>query len=96
MVIKTTEFNPFDYMDTQDEIREFLRECLENEDPNVFVSALGHLVKRHGVSNVAEITGLSRESLYKTFNGKTQPKWSTIFKVIHAIGLNLAVVESIH
>jgi DNA-binding phage protein len=37
---KTTPFNPFDYMDSQDEINAFLRECLEDEDPNFFVSAL--------------------------------------------------------
>ncbi|WP_413698545.1 addiction module antidote protein [Psychromonas sp. KJ10-10] len=91
MTNKTSPFNPFDYMDTQDEINDFLRECLEDDDPNVFVSALGHLVKSHGVADVAEVTGLSRESLYKTFNGKTQPKWSTIFKVTNAIGLHLAV-----
>ncbi|GLS89086.1 transcriptional regulator [Psychromonas marina] len=88
---KTSPFNPFEYMETQDEINTFLRECLENDDPNVFVSALGHLVKAHGVTDVAEVTGLSRESLYKTFNGKTQPKWDTIFKVSHAIGIQLAV-----
>ncbi len=87
----TTPFNPFDYMETQEEINAFLRDCLEDEDPNVFISALGHLVKKHGVTDIAEETGLSRESLYKTFNGKTQPKWSTVFKVTHAIGLNLAV-----
>lgn len=91
MSTKTTPFNPFDYMETQEEINAFLRECLDDDDPNTFISALGHLVKKHGVSNVAELTGLSRESLYKTFNGKTQPKWSTVFKVTHAIGLNLAV-----
>ncbi|WP_025562439.1 addiction module antidote protein [Psychromonas sp. SP041] len=88
---KASPFNPFDYMKTQDEINTFLRECLEDDDPNVFVSALGHLVKAHGVTDVAEVTGLSRESLYKTFNGKTQPKWDTIFKVSHAIGIQLAV-----
>ena len=46
---QTTPFNPFDYMDSQDEINDFLRECLEDEDPNLFVPALGHLVKSHGV-----------------------------------------------
>ncbi|WP_245597653.1 addiction module antidote protein [Psychromonas aquimarina] len=70
----TTSFNLFDYMDTQDEINAFLRECLEDDDPNVFVSALGHLVKKYGVTDVAEVAGLSRESLYKTINGNTQPK----------------------
>lgn len=91
MTNKTTRFNPFDYMDNQNEINDFLRECLEDEDPNVFVSALGHLVKSHGVTDIAKVTGLSRESLYKTFNGNTQPKWSTIYKVTNAIGLQLAV-----
>ena len=84
-------FNPFDYMETQEEINDFLKECLNDDNPNSFVVALGHLVKKHGMANVAEVTGLSRESLYKTFNGTTQPKWSTIFKVSHAIGLHLEV-----
>ncbi|MFV0576507.1 MAG: addiction module antidote protein [Vibrio sp.] len=88
---KNSSFNPFDYMNTQEEINEFLQDCLEDEDPAVFVSALGHLVRKHGMTEVAEITGFSRESLYKTFNGKTQPKWNTIFKVAHAIGLNFAI-----
>ncbi|HBC3474108.1 TPA: putative addiction module antidote protein [Vibrio parahaemolyticus] len=87
----TTQFNPFDYMETQAEINEFLRECLEDEDPAVFISALGHLVRKHGVREIADETGLSRESLYKAFNGKTQPKWNTVFKVTHAMGLNLAI-----
>jgi probable addiction module antidote protein len=86
----TSLFNPFDYMNTQEDISSFLRECLDEDDPSVFVSALGHLVRKHGVSEVADVTGLSRESLYKTFNGKTQPKWSTIFKVSQAIGVHLS------
>lgn len=64
---KTTPLNPFDYIDTQDEINAFLCECLEDDDPNIFISALGHLVKKHGVTDVAKVTGLGRESLYKTF-----------------------------
>lgn len=78
-------------MDTQEEINQFLLTCLEDSDPNVFVSALGHLVRKHGVAEIATVTGLSRESLYKTFNGKTQPKWSTIYKVTQALGLHFLV-----
>jgi probable addiction module antidote protein len=91
MTKKTSPFHPFDYIETQDEINEFLKECLADTDPNVFVSALGHLVRKHGVAEIAEVTGLSRESLYKTFNGKTQPKWNTIYKVTNAMGLHLAI-----
>lgn len=91
MVEAVRNFNPFDYIESQTEINEFLQECLEDDDPNVFVSALGHLVRKHGFGAIAEQTGLSRESLYKTFDGKTQPRWSTIYKVSHAMGLHLAV-----
>lgn len=91
MSYSTLQLNPFDYMETQAKINEFLNECLEDEDPAVFISALGHLVKKQGVREIADETGLSRESLYKAFNGNTQPKWNTVFKVIQALGLNLAI-----
>ncbi|HBC3487127.1 TPA: putative addiction module antidote protein [Vibrio parahaemolyticus] len=91
MSYSTLQLNPFDYMETQAKINEFLNECLEDEDPAVFISALGHLVKKRGVREIADETGLSRESLYKAFNGNTQPKWNTVFKVIQALGLNLVI-----
>ena len=91
MTVKTSEFNPFDYMETQEEINTFLLECLNDEDPNTFVTALGQLAKKHGMTDVAEAAGLSRESLYKTFNGRTQPKWNTIIKVMSVLGLHFSM-----
>ncbi|MCI2285484.1 putative addiction module antidote protein [Colwellia sp. MSW7] len=90
MTEKLTEFNPFEFMDTQEEINEFLMECYQDEDPNTFVTAPGQLVKLHGVTGVAEQSGLNRESMYKTFNGKTQPKWDTIVRVLKTLHVNLS------
>lgn len=90
MVEKLTDFNPFEFMDTQEEINEFLMECYQDEDPNTFVTALGQLVKLHGVTKVAEQSGLNRESMYKTFNGKTQPKWDTVVRVLKTLHVNLS------
>ncbi len=90
MAEKLTEFNPFEFMDTQEEINEFLMECYQDEDPNTFVTALGQLVKLHGVTSVAEKSGLNRESMYKTFNGKTQPKWDTVVRVLKTLHVNLS------
>ncbi len=42
---KTYPYNPFDFIDTQEEINKFLTECLNDEDPQVFIEALGYLVK---------------------------------------------------
>lgn len=90
MTEQLTEFNPFEFMDTQEEINEFLMECYQDEDPNTFVTALGQLVKLHGVTSVAEQSGLNRESMYKTFNGKTQPKWDTIVRVMKTLHVNMS------
>ena len=90
MAEQLTEFNPFEFMETQEEINEFLLECYQDDDPNTFVTALGQLVKLHGVTSVAEQSGLNRESMYKTFNGKTQPKWDTIVRVMKTLHVNVS------
>lgn len=90
MAEQLTEFNPFEFMETQEEINEFLLECYQDDDPNTFVTALGQLVKLHGVASVAEQSGLNRESMYKTFNGKTQPKWDTIVRVMKTLHVNMS------
>lgn len=91
-----SEFNPFDYMETQAEIEAFLNECLVDEDPNTFIEALGLLIKKHGVSDVSQATGLNRESLYKSFGGKVKPKFDTVVKVLRALDLNLEFVSDNH
>lgn len=91
MKVTTREFNPFDYMETQAEIIEYLQECMQEDDPSIFINALGHLAKRHGMSNIAKQTGLSRESMYRSLNGTTQPKWDTVFKVMKCLNVRLDV-----
>ncbi len=91
MSVKTKPFNPFEYFESAEEVNDYLLACLNDEDPNLFVHALGQLAKHHGMSRVAQATGLNRESLYKTFSGKVQPKWSTIVKVMRALGVELKV-----
>ena len=95
MTEKITPFNPIEMLHSDSEIAELLAELLaeayEDEDPAVFVSVLGHVVKHKGVANMAVAAGLNRESLYKAFNGKAQPKWSTVHKLLHALGVHLSV-----
>lgn len=90
-MVKTEEFNPFEFMQSQAEIDAFLLECYEDEDPNTFVSALGYLAKHHGMTEVAKAAGLSRESLYKAVNGKVQPKWDTVRRLMRVLGVRLTI-----
>ena len=91
MSIETTPFNPMDFLKTDDEIAAYLTEAYRDDDPAVFIVALGHVVKKKGLAQLAEDTGLNRESLYKTFNGKVQPKWDTVHRLLKAMKVELAI-----
>lgn len=60
MSIKTKTFNPFDYMETQAEIDAYMLECFNDDNPNLFVNALGHLAKHHDMTEVAKATGTKK------------------------------------
>ena len=88
---KLTPFNPVDLLQGEDEIAEFLSEAYLDEDPNVFIIALGHVAKHKGIGKLAHETGLNRESLYKTFSGNVQPKWDTVHRLLRALKVRLAI-----
>lgn len=94
MAEKITPFNSIKILYSDAEIAELLAEAYEDKDPAVFVSVLGEVVKLKGVAQMAEATGLNRESLYKVINGTTQPKWSTVHKLLHALDVHLAVTAA--
>jgi len=89
-----TEFTKFDvseYLNSDEAMREYLAVCLEDEDPKVFVAALGHVAKARGMSQVAELSGLGRESLYKALKPGSKLRYETVQKVLHALGFKLSV-----
>lgn len=92
--MKTTPHNPFDYLETPEEISSYLDEAFAAEDPRLFIIALGHLARKKGMSQVARAAGLPRESLYKALSGERNPGFDTIQKVTHALGLELHAVPA--
>ncbi len=88
---QTTPYNPFDYLENQEEINEYLNNAFADDDPRLFIVALGHLARKKGMAQVAKEAGLNRESLYKALSENGQPKFSTIRKVTKALGCKLAV-----
>ena len=71
--MKTYPFNPLAYLHNEEEIAACLTTAHQDEDPNVFVVALGHVIKQKGGATIADRAGLGRESLYKTIGGRVQP-----------------------
>ncbi len=91
MAIQTTPYNPFDYLKTAEEISEYLNDAFQDDDPQLFIVALGYLAKKKGMTRVAKEAGLNRESLYKALSEDGHPQFATIRKVTKALGCKLAV-----
>ena len=79
------------YLRSEEEIAEYLRQVLEDNDPAELAGALGDIARARGMTQLARDTGLSRESLYKSLSGERAPSSDTLFKVIHAMGFKLSV-----
>ena len=88
---KFAKFDAADYLDSEETIAEFLTAALEDEDPAVFLAAISAVAKARGIAGIASSTGLGRESLYKALAPGAKPRYDTIIKILHGLGLKLTV-----
>ena len=87
----TTKFEIADYLDNNAMISEYLNNVLEEGNNDDIVAAIGHIAKAIGMTKIAEETGLSRPSLYKALSDGAKPQFSTIMKVLKAVGGQIKV-----
>lgn len=85
------KFEAVDYLDSEEMIAEYLTAALEDENPDVFLAAIADVAKVRGMSVIAQSTGLGRESLYKALSPGAKPRYDTILKVLHSLGVKLTV-----
>jgi probable addiction module antidote protein len=91
MPSRLTEFDASAYLDSEEVIAEYLNAALEEDDPDVFLTAVGNVAKARGMAQIAQATGLGRESLYKALTPGAKPKYDTVLKVLRSLGVRLAV-----
>ena len=88
---KITDFDPAAYLDSEETIAEYLTVTLEENDPDLLLAALSNVAKARGMAQIARDSGLGRESLYKALKPGSKPRFETIMKVMHALGVKLTV-----
>lgn len=88
---KITDFDPAEYLDSEETIAEYLTVTLEENDPDLLLAALSNVAKARGMARIAKDSGLGRESLYKALAPGAKPRFETIMKVMHALGVKLTV-----
>jgi len=92
--MKKTKLKKWDsakHLKTEKDIAAYFDACLvEAGDDSAFIAhALGVIARARGMSKVARATGLTREGLYRALSIDGNPEFSTIMKVVTALGLKL-------
>jgi probable addiction module antidote protein len=90
--VKTTEWDPAEYLDSDEKIADYLEAALEEDDPALFAAALGDIARARGMTQIAGETGFGRESLYKALSADGNPSFATVLKVVEALGIQLQAV----
>lgn len=91
--VKLRRWDSAEHLKTEEDIALYLEACLEEagDDAAFIARALGNIARARGMTQLARDTGLGRESLYKALSGEGNPEFSTIMKVVKALGLKLHI-----
>ena len=93
MSSKLTKWDSASYLKTDEDIAAYLSACFEEagDDAAFITHALGVVAKAKGMTQLAKQTGLGRESLYKALAPGAKPRFETVMKVAHALGVKFTV-----
>jgi probable addiction module antidote protein len=70
----------------------YLNAAIEENDRAIFLLALRNVAKAHGgMASIAEKANMNRESLYRMLSKKGNPEIESLYLLLHAMGLRLAV-----
>lgn len=91
MPIKIIPYDVAEHLRTEEEMLLYIEAAFEEagDDASFIAKALGDVARARGMTKVARDAGLSRESLYKALSGERSPDFSTLLKVMRALGIRL-------
>lgn len=89
------EFDLARQLKSEADIAAYVTMVIEDGDPAELAHALGVAARARGMSEIAEAAGITREALYKALRPDSHPRFDTISRVCHALGVRL-VAQPIH
>jgi probable addiction module antidote protein len=93
-MMKTTAFDPADYLDTPEAQEELLADAAASGDARYIAIALGTIARARGMTKVAKDAGVTREALYRALSEDGDPRLSTLLGVAKALGLRITFSDA--
>lgn len=89
-MLETTTFDAADYLNDEETIAEYLTAALDDPNPDVLLAAIRDVARARGMAQLAKDAGLGRESLYKALSPGAKPRYDTVLKLLHALGVKIS------
>ena len=87
--IATKPWDPAGHIRDDADVAAYIEAALEDGDHRVVAAVLGDIARAKGMTQVARDAGLGRESLYKSLSSDGNPEFSTVLRVLKALGIRL-------
>jgi probable addiction module antidote protein len=91
MPLETVPWDVTEHLDSEEAIAAYLDAVFEDGDPKLIAAAIGDVARARGMTEIAEKTGLSRESLYRALSRDGNPEMATVLRVMRALGMRVSV-----
>jgi probable addiction module antidote protein len=88
-VLGTMEHANGDFSPGGQSLHDYVAAAFETEDAALITKALGIAARARNMSQLAREIGMNRSALYRALSGDGHPEFSTILKVVKALGLKL-------
>lgn len=92
-MVKTAKWDAAEFLDSEEKVFAYIEAAFEDGDPAVITAALGDIARARGMTQIANEAGVSRVSLYRALSAEGNPEFSTVLKVMKALGLNVSVTK---
>lgn len=87
--LATKRWDPAEHIRDDADVAAYIEAALEDGDHRVLAAVLGDIARAKGMTQVARDSGLGRESLYKSLSPDGNPEFSTVLRVLKALGIRL-------
>ena len=87
--LKTTRYDSAEYLKSEKDIAAYLDAALEDGDPALIPHPLNTIARARAMTQIARNSRVTRESLYRALAEDGNPEFTTVLKVVHALGLRL-------
>ncbi len=87
--MKTKRWDVVEHLKTDEDMAGYLEAVFEDGEPALIAAALGDIARAKGMREISKKTGIGRERLIRAFSPDGKPEFTTVLKIVRALGLKL-------